>query len=376
MDRKQQLEQLINLNKQAVNQTQTNISSLQDELEEIKKQEKKPVSRKLSQLVEQFKKNPKDEDLRKKVTAAALEANQGHFAVWRGGLTNGPDAQHIEISQPAFNSENRLIDPPVVVQSFEAVYVDSLEDLKNLLPLNPTGLLSLPTQAFFPFREYAHETSGDPSIEVVHQPLYDTGTVSTNGTAQLNFFQVPLGGTSAGAVMPKTQIQTNMDQGGSLPYPKHFKITGISVYPDASTPYDDVIRLMGTAWVRIFIGTRDYLVLPLSAVAVGSSQRNPLISFRLSNPCVPVYHFAEPIDLIPQQNFRVEINFPIPQEFSQAFDIKVILHGSFARRGTHITGWPPKHTTSKACCECARENPYLTEPPDNPFLGGFVPEPL
>src|SRR3989338_7320546 len=62
-------------------------------------------------------------------------------------------------------------------------------------------------------------------LERIQQPLYDRNTVATSGTSQLNFFQAPLGGSPAGTI--ETQVQTNMDQGGSLPYPKNFEIHAI-----------------------------------------------------------------------------------------------------------------------------------------------------
>ena len=59
-------------------------------------------------------------------------------------------------------------------------------------------------------------------LERIQQPLYDRGTILSTST-QLNFFQVPLGGGTPS----KTELDTNMDQGGSLPYPKNFELHAI-----------------------------------------------------------------------------------------------------------------------------------------------------
>jgi len=337
MDRKQQLLDLIELNKSSIQNADDSIGKFQEELLEIEKLEKRPKNSKLRSLEKDFKKAPSS-SLRQELTKKGLEVKQGNFVVWRGGLTHGPDANYIQIEQPIFNSENVLKQGPTISQHFEALYFTDVEDLKTLLSLNPTGIVSLPTNDFYPFRgikigEKDLRDGTEEDVEIIDQPLYDTNTVAATGTAQLNFFQVPLGGTHAGSsATPKTQIETNMDQGGSLPYPKHFRITGISVIPDATTSHEDISKFMDTAWVRLFIGCFDYLVLPVSASALGNAKRNPLISFRLSNPLTPVYPFPQPIDLIPQQNFRMEINFPTPQKFSAPFKVRIIMHGAFIRR--------------------------------------------
>ena len=173
----------------------------------------------------------------------------------------------------------------------------------------------------------AKEVTPITKIERWHQPLYDTNTVR-KGTGQLNFFQVPLGGTAAKETTPKTQVETNMDQGGSIPYPKTFFIEGISVTPDPSLDYPTAMKVIGTSWTRLFIGTKDKLVVPTNQVAYVANKS------RYRHPG-PIYTFKKPIRLLPQQNMRVEVNFPSTIDLTKETKLQVTLHGYFEYKTFH-----------------------------------------
>jgi len=179
-------------------------------------------------------------------------------------------------------------------------------------------------------------------LERIQQPLYDQNTVATSGTGQLNYFQVPLGGTAAGAAVAKTQVQTNMDQGGSLPYPKNFEIHAIRLINEFGSAVVDLTRIYDTSWFRLFIGTKDYLVVNsfmltagvgLFGVATGTTTVVSVVNGREDQR--GIYVLAEPIDLIPQQNFRCELNFPTPftplAPLTAAVNISIYLDGFFKR---------------------------------------------
>ena len=175
-------------------------------------------------------------------------------------------------------------------------------------------------------------------LERIQQPLYDRNTVATAGTGQLNFFQVPLGGTAAGAVVAKTQVETNMDQGGSLPYPKNFEIHAIRLINGYAQTVADLSLVYNNSWFRLFIGTKDYLVVNtfmltagvgLDGVATGDTPISSVTNGRADQR--GIYVLAEPIDLIPQQNFRCEVNFPTPIGPSATVNLSVYLDGFFKR---------------------------------------------
>ena len=93
-------------------------------------------------------------------------------------------------------------------------------------------------------------------LERIQQPLYDRGTVLAAGTTtQVNFFQVPLGGGTPA----KNELSTNMDQGGSLPYPKNFELHAIRCVNAYAATVADLILIYNNAWFRLFIGTKNYL---------------------------------------------------------------------------------------------------------------------
>jgi len=179
-------------------------------------------------------------------------------------------------------------------------------------------------------------------LERIQQPLYDRNTIATSGTGQLNYFQVPLGGTAAGAAVSKTQVQTNMDQGGSLPYPKNFEIHAIRLINEYGSAVADLNRIYDSSWFRLFIGTKDYLVVNsfmltagvgLDGVVAGETNVVSVVNGRADQR--GIYVLAEPIDLIPQQNFRCEVNFPTPftsgSPLTSTVALSVYLDGFFKR---------------------------------------------
>ena len=175
-------------------------------------------------------------------------------------------------------------------------------------------------------------------LERIQQPLYDRNTVATSGTGQLNFFQVPLGGVIAGGANAKTQVETNMDQGGSLPYPKNFEIHALRLINQYDSAVADLNLIFNNSWFRLFIGTKDYLVVNsfmltagvgLEGVAAGSTDVVSVTNGRADQR--GIYVLAEPIDLIPQQNFRCELNFPTAQTLSATVDVSIYLDGFFKR---------------------------------------------
>lgn len=281
---------------------------------------------------------------RQQYTRAAIRAGSGNFLVWRGGSGAPPGTDYIEIEQSLFPlgpfssiPSLKTTHNPVIRQQFQCYAVSDVDDLAGLLHLQPTGLVRLPQNQYQPFhsniQEIVSQYEGNTSQikQAIYQPLYDVNTIRTAGTAQLSFFQVPLGATPAGSTTYKSQIETNMDIGGTLPYPKTFKVCGLSLVIHPDTPHEDAAKVASNAWFRLFVGTQDYLTGPASWVTLTTGTKNPLVSLRCNDSFEPVFLNHTPFDLIPQQNFRVELNFPVPQQFSQNIRVQAILHGFFYR---------------------------------------------
>jgi len=84
-------------------------------------------------------------------------------------------------------------------------------------------------------------------------------------------------------------------------------------------------EIYGEAWFRLFLGTKDYLVVNTFMLTAGVGLNGALQfasvdaratqtqtqNFGNTQATGSIYVLAEPIDLIPQQNFRAEINFPV-----------------------------------------------------------------
>lgn len=169
-------------------------------------------------------------------------------------------------------------------------------------------------------------------LERIQQPLYDNGTVATSATTNINFFQVARGSSS------KTYLETNMDQGGSLAYPKNFEIHALRMIHEYGSTVADVSEILDAGWFKLFIGTKDYLVVNsfmltagvgLAGVATGDTALASVQNGRADQR--GIYVLAEPIDLIPQQNFHCELNFPTAPTPASATDVWVYLDGFFKR---------------------------------------------
>jgi len=171
-------------------------------------------------------------------------------------------------------------------------------------------------------------------LERIQQPLYDRGAVATSATTQINFFQVPLGGGATA----KNELSTNMDQGGSLPYPKNFEVHALRCINAYAATVADLILIFNNAWFRLFIGTKNYLVVNLFMLTAGVGL-DGLLTGSVSSAAAQngkpdqrgIYVLAEPIDLIPQQNFRCEVNFPTAQTLSAETNLSIYLDGFFKR---------------------------------------------
>lgn len=155
--------------------------------------------------------------------------------------------------------------------------------------------------------------------------MYDYQTYPAAGVNELIFFQVPQGQGG------KTLDDTNIEIAGSLPAPKEFLITSVQVmfYPaadpgrgatgDVATNWNDVYALSQSGHVRLFIGSKEYVVdAPLGkfpprwwirgsdAIATTDVTITPLIDYAVFGG--PIYEVV-PYRLIPTQNFSVTLRF-------------------------------------------------------------------
>jgi hypothetical protein len=197
-------------------------------------------------------------------------------------------------------------------------------------------------------RRIAAEPVGLPGLEPINEPLFDTQNLPLAGTPSLRFFGQGIG------VGGQTQADTNLPISGALPNPQQFHCYGVQLVPQASVAADDVgaatarindIALMlDTSFLRLFIGTKSYfevktVFIPsghglIGAVATTITDRE-LYAVTNGVPHQNNYYDVtvrlnrkrKPIHIPPQQAFRVELNFPVAQAFSAAFDVSVFMIG-------------------------------------------------
>ena len=97
-------------------------------------------------------------------------------------------------------------------------------------------------------------------FERISQPLYDRVTM-TKDEKSYKFFQNPLGSADPITGDIKTQVQTNLDTAGHLPYPKRFEICALRVITQYDADHMDIIEIGNNSWFRLYIGKYDYLVV-------------------------------------------------------------------------------------------------------------------
>ena len=211
--------------------------------------------------------------------------------------------------------------------------------LGPLTPYHPPTLQAL--------KEYNVNRPGQ--VEVIWQPLYEIQAYPIAGVAQITFFQNTVG---AGGL---TQADTNMEAAGQMPRPKEFLVVGIQVFFEpgnaiavgnaaaATTQenWNDVSDVMnGAAFLRFFIGSKDYLVdAPLSKFTqqfrLGGVANNAATGTN-ATPVVWLidyavhsgrYYSITPTKLPSNQNFNVSLNFPVVIAVNVAGRVGVILDG-------------------------------------------------
>jgi hypothetical protein len=308
--------------------------------------------------------NSLDFTSRHKLTRRQLKNNLGLFAVWRGALPNGPQSVLTRVSYEISK------DTEINETAFVVAILD-LKDLLSLMEFSPDAVLALPSGEITSLKnkgalcgnklacieervrnEYRKAKGQKEKWEPVmfyEQPLYDREVLNPgeymNGS--IAFFRTPLGGKNEHRsywkeedksfslqTWVKHQRDTNMDVGGSLPYPKTFNFNGYSLIPDLDSDPEDFKRLVNACWFRFFVGTMDRHNFPAQLVA-GLSDAGQEKAIKLSTPAGPHYELSDAHELISQQNFRAEINLSgatEPLVIKKPLGVTCILWGHFSRK--------------------------------------------
>lgn len=167
-----------------------------------------------------------------------------------------------------------------------------------------------------------------PGLEPLKQDMYDTKSYPAAGVAVLEFFRNP---------NPGGELFTNMAASGQLPYPQQYHAMGLAVeiLPNvvcgaaaggAAIWATEKKKIRENAWLKLHIGSKDYLTIPLKRVPEGvgphgfgaSALATGIVA--LTNGVQDLSHHydltvrmggkIQPIHIPSQQSFFVQIYWP------------------------------------------------------------------
>lgn len=221
----------------------------------------------------------------------------------------------------------------------------------------------------------ANRVTNPGQSEIYRNRLYDYQLYATAGATQLTFFSQPVGSgiTSAlgGTVgSPKTQWDTNMELGGTLPSGKSFLVESIEVlflpgsvntantYTPAtiglfnataalavSAPVNDINTFYQSGMLEFNILSKNYLretplmcfppkaTLDYSGAIASNSATTSAIGGQLAKVVGRPYYLEPKITLQPAVNFEVLLRWPALVQTPSGFNgrVGVILDGLFMR---------------------------------------------
>jgi hypothetical protein len=187
--------------------------------------------------------------------------------------------------------------------------------------------------------------------EKLHMPLYDARFLDAGqqipGSERVMRFFVDVQG--------KTRLETNMQAAGVLPSQNSFEARGMRVVLSSLFERDAngtqinqgieagfLSELIYNSVTTLLVGEKTMIEMPTYWFPAGAgvspgvgTQANALQNHGEPNH-LNSFRFAEPVPIDPQQNFRVEINFPlgVPPRVQSAvgpFRIWVVLDGYLTR---------------------------------------------
>jgi len=164
------------------------------------------------------------------------------------------------------------------------------------------------------------------------EPLFDTLSIAAGAynTSDTTFFSVPQGSAA------KTKSDTNMVTAGQLPAPQVMRVFGIraeACLTDA-TDFGVLKKLSVDSYIRFFVGTKDYLTVPMSAIsgkiymAAGGHMTALVQSFGAPSAKGHVFPKNAFIDILQQENFGVQwVLATAANTLNSALKLRIYLDG-------------------------------------------------
>lgn len=199
------------------------------------------------------------------------------------------------------------------------------------------GPIGANVPSFDAIGNYAINRSGE--YEATRQSLYDFQAYPAAGATSFTFFQNPVGQSG------RTLADTNVENAGTLPAPKHLLVQSIEIYlfpgdnpvtannaadivADAPNFANDVYALQQSGFLDFFIGSKSYLTeapigrfppktclktefaFTLQTKQTAGADNNSQVSGDYAVFTGRPYQINPWILLTPTQNFNVTLNFP------------------------------------------------------------------
>lgn len=187
------------------------------------------------------------------------------------------------------------------------------------------------------FRTVTDAQQGEIKLEAIHQPLYDSGTVSSAAAATISFFQNPAG---------RSRYNVNLPTTGQLAWPKRFSIRALRQVPAFDTIATDLQTYFNGSLLVVTVGEKDYLVLPAFLVTAGTGLELQFLTGAAA-PAAPatgetyatlgrpnqqnIYSLIHSIYIPPVQNFNVSLTVDGNGVPANDFNVHIFLEGEFLR---------------------------------------------
>ena len=184
------------------------------------------------------------------------------------------------------------------------------------------------------FRTVKDARQGSIRLEAIHQPIYDSTTVTTS-TSVLFFAQ---------GVNGRTPLDTNLQTQSSLSWPKRFSIRALrQVGAVGGTLFTDYAAFLLRALYKVTVGEKPYLTIPAFLITAGTGLEQQTIVPATATTAGTIYgNHGRPdqrsiygllhsIYLPPVQNFSVELNIASGLSLSPGFKLWFFLEGELLR---------------------------------------------
>ena len=181
--------------------------------------------------------------------------------------------------------------------------------------------------------------------EVIRQPIWCTLTMPIAGVTSIPFFSTPQGGSQTVGVtsISMTPARTNMKRANAIESPNEFilKAIRLEVIPTVDFTYaisNDKHLILKDGYMKIVIGSKEYLTIPLSLISSGSGLSGfvGVLAAGTERMYVtnnhPYLYKVEPWIVLPSDlNFSVTLNWDTAPNTSAVSEIKVVLDGDSVR---------------------------------------------